>query len=110
MTDLEGWIIPCRNQSPKAGQNVVCFWNDESGSLVGAIVSACGDMSGAEKAGKTGCDLKEKLHAKLILPHSKVIGIFCLSAETINSMRLSVASFNHCVSGAFTIVVFNKFC
>ena len=50
------------------------------------------------------------MDAKLILPHSKVIEIFCLSAKTINSLWVSIASLNpsHPRASA-TIVVLNKF-
>ena len=50
------------------------------------------------------------MDAKLTLPHSKVIEIFCLSAETINSLWVSIASFNpsHPRASA-TVVVLNTF-
>ena len=52
----------------------------------------------------------KNMDAKLILPHSKVIEIFCLSAKTINSLWVSIASLNpsHPRASA-TIVVLNKF-
>lgn len=49
------------------------------------------------------------LDAKLILPHSKVIGIFCLSAKTINSLWASITSFNPSVFRASAVIVLNTF-
>ena len=53
---------------------------------------------------------RRNMDAKLTLPHSKVIEIFCLSAETINSLWVSIASFNpsHPRASA-TVVVLNTF-
>ena len=50
------------------------------------------------------------MDAKLILPHSKVTEIFCLSAKTTNSLWASISSFNPSLPRATaTVVVLNKF-
>lgn len=104
---LEGWRdIPCRNQ----GRNsIVHLWHNESPSW-GELQCLWG-RDWRREIWKDWLGPKGgTMDAKLILPHSTGIEIFCLSAKTTNSLWASISSFNPSLPRATaTVVVLNKF-